>query len=197
MPKQIDHEKRREQIAEATWRVISERGMEGATVRNIAAEAGLSLGALRHYFSTQDELLAYSMKLVKERATARIREIISLDLPPREKFIKTILELVPTNREKMAEMEVWFAFTAYFRHKPGGLDAQYDGIYPGLQKLMDYAEQSGLLPANTDKELETERLYALVDGLALHAYLEPKRLDGPKVERVLIHHLSALIAEKD
>lgn len=157
--------------------------MEGATVRNIAAEAGLSLGALRHYFSTQDELLAYSMKLVKERATARIREIISLDLPPREKFIKTILELVPTNREKMAEMEVWFAFTAYFRHKPGGLDAQYDGIYPGLQKLMDYAEQSGLLPANTDKELETERLYALVDGLALHAYLEPKRLDGPKVEK--------------
>lgn len=194
MPKQIDHEKRREQIAQATWRVISERGMEGATVRNIAAEAGLSLGALRHYFSTQDELLAYSMKLVKERVTARIREILSLDLPPREKFIRTILELVPMNRENMVEMEVWFAFTAYFRHKPGGFDMQDDGVYLGLQKLMDYAEQNGLLPASIDKELETEKLYALVDGLALHAYMQPQRLDGPRLERVLIHHLSGLMA---
>ncbi len=39
--------------------------MEGATV-NIAQEAGLSLGALRHYFTTQDELLGYAMILVKE-----------------------------------------------------------------------------------------------------------------------------------
>lgn len=45
MPKQIDHEKRRKQIAEATWRVILERGMEGASARNIAKEAGLSLEA--------------------------------------------------------------------------------------------------------------------------------------------------------
>lgn len=74
MPKQIDHEKRRKEIAEATWRVILERGMEGASARNIAKEAGLSLGALRHYFSTQDELLVFAMKLVQEKVMARYRE---------------------------------------------------------------------------------------------------------------------------
>ncbi|GED68761.1 HTH-type transcriptional regulator PksA [Brevibacillus reuszeri] len=193
MPKLIDHEKRREQIAEATWRIILERGMEGATVRNIAKEAGLSLGALRHYFATQDELLIYAMTLVKERATARIAKIASQEpFTPKEQIIRLLLELVPTNQEKMAEAEVWFAFTAYFRHKQGVFDAMHDGIYAGLQKVMNYAEQVGLLPKKMDKELETEKLYAIVDGLALHALLDPKRLDGKQMERILVQHLTEL-----
>ncbi|MED1723198.1 TetR/AcrR family transcriptional regulator [Brevibacillus parabrevis] len=192
MPKQIDHEKRREQIAEATWRVISERGMEGATVRNIAAEAGLSLGALRHYFSTQDELLMYSMKLVKERATARIQQIATGEGAPAQKITSILLELVPTNQEKLAEVEVWFAFTAYFRHKKEGYDAQHDGIYSAIRRLMDYANAEGLLEKELDMEMETEKLYALIDGLALHAYLEPQRIGGEWVEKVLREYLARL-----
>ncbi|MCY8689106.1 TetR family transcriptional regulator, partial [Bacillus spizizenii] len=97
--KQIDHEKRRKEIAEATWRVILERGMEGASARNIAKEAGLSLGALRHYFSTQDELLVFAMKLVQEKVMARIKDITMRDVPPKEKVLHILLEIVPTNEE--------------------------------------------------------------------------------------------------
>ncbi|MCM3144855.1 TetR family transcriptional regulator C-terminal domain-containing protein [Brevibacillus sp. MER 51] len=193
MPKIIDHEKRREQIAEATWRVIVEQGMEGATVRGIAKEAGLSLGALRHYFATQDELLMYAMQLVKERAIARIAEIhANEELAPKEKITKIFLELLPTNREKMVEMEVWFAFTVYFRHKKEGFDAQHDGIYAGVHKLLDSADQLNLLRKELDKELEAEKLYAVIDGLALHAYLEPQRVDGERITKVLEHHLASL-----
>ncbi|MBW5471256.1 TetR family transcriptional regulator [Brevibacillus formosus] len=193
MPKIIDHEKRREQIAEATWRVIVEQGMEGATVRGIAKEAGLSLGALRHYFATQDELLMYAMQLVKERATARIAEVAAdEELAPRERVTKIFLELLPTNQEKMVEMEVWFAFTVYFRHKKDGFDAQHDGIYAGVRKLLDSADQLHLLRKELDKELEAEKLYAVIDGLALHAYLEPQRVDGERITKVLEHHLASL-----
>ncbi|TQR31956.1 TetR/AcrR family transcriptional regulator [Brevibacillus brevis] len=193
MPKIIDHEKRREQIAEATWRVIVEQGMEGATVRGIAKEAGLSLGALRHYFATQDELLMYAMQLVKERATARIAEIAANEeWGPKERVTKIFLELLPTNQEKMVEMEVWFAFTVYFRHKKEGFDAQHDGIYAGVRKLLDSADQMNLLRKGLDKEMETEKLYAVIDGLALHAYLEPQRVDGERITKVLEHHLASL-----
>ncbi|UIO41831.1 TetR family transcriptional regulator C-terminal domain-containing protein [Brevibacillus brevis] len=193
MPKIIDHEKRREQIAEATWRVIVEQGIEGATVRGIAKEAGLSLGALRHYFATQDELLMYAMQLVKERATARIAEIAANEeWAPKERVTKIFLELLPTNQEKMVEMEVWFAFTVYFRHKKEGFDAQHDGIYAGVRKLLDSADQMNLLRKGLDKEMETEKLYAVIDGLALHAYLEPQRVDGERITKVLEHHLASL-----
>ncbi|MBH0328355.1 TetR family transcriptional regulator [Brevibacillus brevis] len=193
MPKIIDHEKRREQIAEATWRVIVEQGMEGATVRGIAKEAGLSLGALRHYFATQDELLMYAMQLVKERATARIAEIAANEeWALKERITKIFLELLPTNQEKMVEMEVWFAFTVYFRHKKESFDAQHDGIYAGVRKLLDSADQMNLLRKGLDKEMETEKLYAVIDGLALHAYLEPQRVDGERITKVLEHHLASL-----
>lgn len=104
MPKQIDHEKRRKQIAEATWRVILERGMEGASARNIAKEAGLSLGALRHYFSTQDELLAFAMKLVQEKVTDRIKDIAVRDLLLRKKCCKFCLKW---SRRMKKRLERW------------------------------------------------------------------------------------------
>ncbi|MGG4443711.1 TetR/AcrR family transcriptional regulator [Brevibacillus fortis] len=193
MPKIIDHEKRREQIAEATWRVIVEQGMEGATVRSIAKEAGLSLGALRHYFATQDELLMYAMQLVKERATARIAVIASKEeWAPKERISKILLELLPTNQEKMVEMEVWFAFTVYFRHKKEGFDAQHDGIYAAIRNLLDSADQLNLLRKELDKEMEAEKLYAVIDGLALHAFLEPQRVNGERIAKVLEHHLASL-----
>lgn len=193
MPKLIDHEERRLQIAEATWRVILEKGMEGATVRNIAKEAGLSLGALRHYFSTQNELLVYAMKLVKEKATIRINEITQQDIPPKEKLLKILLEIVPTNEETMEEMEVWFAFTAHARHKEDVFDAQHDGVFVGMRNLIDYLDRFKLLRKNLDKEMETEKLYALIDGLALHAMLEPQRVNKDRIELVLVNYLDSIL----
>ncbi|MGM7723930.1 TetR/AcrR family transcriptional regulator [Metabacillus sp. Hm71] len=195
MPKIVDHEWRKKLIAEASWRVILERGMEGATVRNIAKEAGLSLGALRHYFSTQDELLIFAMNLVIERVTERINKIAVQELPPKEKILKIILEMVPTNDESMAEMEVWFAFTAYARHKKG-FDAHHDGLLTGMHRLIDSMEQYQLLKENVDKSIEVERLYALVDGIALHAMLDPKRLNRDRIYKLFVYHLNSISKEE-
>ena len=194
MPKIVDHDKKKRQIAEATWRVIVEHGMEGASVRNIAKEAGISLGSLRHYFSTQEELLTFSMNLVKENVTARVLKIANQNLPVKDKALKMLLELVPTNKESMAEAEVWFTFIAYTRHKEQ-FDSNQDGVFLGIQKLMGFLQQLDLLKSDIDLELETERLYALIDGLALHAMLNPRRVDRELTEKVLVHHLEQICKE--
>ncbi|CAM4364843.1 TetR/AcrR family transcriptional regulator [Paenibacillus phoenicis] len=174
------------------------QGMEGATVRNIAKEAGLSPGALRHDFNSQEELLCYAMNLVKERATERIIEISALDLPPLEKVLRILQEVVPTREETRAEAEVWMAFTAYFRHKPGKFDARHDGLYDLMQRLITTMDQHGLLQAGLDREMETVRLHALIDGITLHALLDPLRVDPDKINRVLKAHLDSITnAAKD
>ncbi|GIN62020.1 HTH-type transcriptional regulator PksA [Robertmurraya siralis] len=196
MPKIVDHELRKKQIAEASWRVIQEQGMEGATVRNIAKEAGLSLGALRHYFSTQDELLEFAMNLVIERVTKRIKKIALKELPPKEKVLQILLEIVPTDTESMAEMEVWFSFIAYARYKKEGFDAQQDGIYDGIRNLILYLDQEKILRKNLNKEIEMERLYSLLDGTAMHALLEPKRLGKDKIYELFVYHLDSLCVDE-
>ncbi|MBO0993847.1 TetR/AcrR family transcriptional regulator [Bacillus sp. SD088] len=192
MPKIVDHEKRKRQIAEATWKVILEQGMEGATVRNIAKEAGLSLGALRYYFSTQDELFVYAMKLVKENATERINKIAASELPAFEKVMAILLEIVPIDAKTMAEMEVWFAYVFYTRHKEDIFAAKEDVIFRGMEKLLLYLRQHRVLRDGVDIEIETERLYALIDGLALHALLEPQRMDKERLVKVIEYHMQMI-----
>ncbi|MBW4082272.1 TetR/AcrR family transcriptional regulator [Paenibacillus sp. S150] len=192
MPKIVDHSERKSHIAEATWRVIMNQGMKGATVRKIAQEAGVSLGALRHYFSSQHELLAFAMNLVKERVNARIAAILGLGLPPKEKVTRVLLELIPVDDTTMAEMEVWFAFVFHLKYADEEYAELNDEIYPGIRRLVDYLDRQGVLRQDLDKDNEAERLYALVDGLALHAMLEPERLDKQRIICVLTGHMNAI-----
>ena len=48
----------RELILDAATSLLASRGAEHATVRKVAAEAGLSPGAVQHHFKTRDELIA-------------------------------------------------------------------------------------------------------------------------------------------
>lgn len=65
MPKIIDHDERRSEIIDVTWRLIVEGGIEAATMREIAARAGFANGALKHYFSGKDQIIkgAYERSL--------------------------------------------------------------------------------------------------------------------------------------
>ena len=111
MPKVVDIEVRRRELAEALWRVIRREGLERASVRNVAREAGLSMGALRHYFGTQDELLAFAMRLVIEGARGRIEILDLSSRNPREAVERVLRETLPLDEERVAEAEVWLALT--------------------------------------------------------------------------------------
>jgi AcrR family transcriptional regulator len=73
MPKLVDPDQRRSELALAVWTVIRRDGLQRASVRNVAREAGLSMGSLRHYFGSQSELLCFAMQLVGDRARCRRR----------------------------------------------------------------------------------------------------------------------------
>src|SRR4051794_28190875 len=71
MPKDVDHDERREQLAESVWRVVARDGLEGATIRGIATETGWSAGSLAHYFTDKDDILDSALRIAYERIAAR------------------------------------------------------------------------------------------------------------------------------
>jgi AcrR family transcriptional regulator len=73
MPKVVDHDQRRVELVDATWRIIARHGIEGATMREIAAEAGFANGALKPYFPTKDELLTFAFSHVFSQTSERMR----------------------------------------------------------------------------------------------------------------------------
>ncbi|WP_046175280.1 TetR/AcrR family transcriptional regulator [Domibacillus indicus] len=192
MPKIVDHDQRKQRIAEATWNVIVKKGIEGATVRAVAAEADVSLGSLRHYFSSQDELLFYAMNLVKKRVAERIESILQSGCPPEQASIRILLELIPYNKESEVEMSVWFHFVMAGTHHKQPAE---DGMYEGVERIVTGLFQAGLLKEAVNPAIETERLYALVDGLALHAMLDSKRLPKETIKQVIVHHMNTLFKQ--
>ena len=105
VPKLIDHDRRREEIATATWRVILANGVSCVSIRTVAAEAGISTGSLRHVFPRKTDLLVHAMQLVDQHAWERIQR--HLDEPDaRTRALAIIKELLPLDAERRAEMEV-------------------------------------------------------------------------------------------
>lgn len=199
MPKIVDHDKQRLLVAEAAWRVIRRDGMEHTSVRNIAKEANLSTGSMRHYFSTQSELLLFAMNLVSERVTHRYHQM-SLTGPPLEDMKKILLEILPNTDEKFAEMEVWFAFTVKSKTDPA-LKSLADNVYNELRRMAAYVitqlMELGLTSSNLNVELEIERLYALIDGMGIHAILRPESINAKVMDDILTLHLASLCRSQE
>lgn len=72
MPKIVDHEKRRREITDAVCRITLRGGLAAVTFRQVAAEAGVSVRLVQHYFGTKAGLLDTTLQHVGERSTARL-----------------------------------------------------------------------------------------------------------------------------
>ena len=164
MPKVVDHAARREELAAALWRLVMREGIEAASVRRVAAEAGWSPGSLRHYFKSRSDLLAFAMELVIQRVRDRVAAL-GADPDPR----LLLQQALPLDAERRAEMQVWLAFTMQALVDPG-LRELRDGAHAALRGLCRRIVVAGRW---SDPERAAEQLHALVDGLALHAVLAP------------------------
>jgi AcrR family transcriptional regulator len=185
MPKVVDRERRREELAAALWRLVEREGIEAASLRRVAAEAGWSTGSLRHYFATHSELLAFAMELVVQRVTDRVGRL-SPSPDPRETAAIVLHEVLPLDAERHAEMQVWLAFTARSLVEPE-LRELRDQAHTGLRGLCATAVE--LLGGGA---AEAERVHALIDGLALHAVLDPATTTPERQRELLGAELDAL-----
>ncbi|TCC45675.1 TetR/AcrR family transcriptional regulator [Kribbella capetownensis] len=67
MDRPIDDLTARARIRDAAVRLFGERGIEGASIRDIAAEAGVSSGLVRHHFGSKEALRDACDEYAKER----------------------------------------------------------------------------------------------------------------------------------
>ncbi|TQR47163.1 TetR/AcrR family transcriptional regulator [Paenibacillus popilliae] len=194
MPKIVDHEKRKRLVAEAAIRVIQREGLDNATVRNVAAEAGLSVGSMRHYFSTQVELFSFCMNIFRQQVEERLSAIV-FDGRILPSLLMLLMQFLPIDEDRRVEMEAWLSFTSKtlthseLQHLSNELN---DGIYYVTKYVIDQLLEKNLAKPELDYDMEVEKLYALLDGLALHLILQPQRLQVERVERILNEHLHSL-----
>ena len=191
----IDHDSRRHEIAHAVWRIVLRDGVSAVSIRDVAAEAGLAVGSVRHVFGTKAELLEYSMALVHERTRERVTKHFSAT-DPRKCAEAVLAELIPLDDQRRMEMAVNMAVVAESPSHPAlrrvALDAQ-QAVAEACAAVLTRLHHEKLIRPDADLGYETVRLHALVDGLALHALTaDAKDLRPKKILGLLRAHLSAL-----
>lgn len=77
MPKIVDHAERKRRLVEAVWSLAVRDGLEGVTLRKVAAEAGVSMGQVQHYYRAMDELVRDAMERSVLELNARIESSIA------------------------------------------------------------------------------------------------------------------------
>ncbi|WP_031065605.1 TetR/AcrR family transcriptional regulator [Streptomyces sp. NRRL WC-3742] len=182
MPRQVDHEERRRRIAEAVCALIDERGLEGATLRDVAARAEVSMGAVQRCFRTKEEMLRFALAHIGTRITDRVRA-----RPAEDALAHAVTEVALLREEHRAEARIWLAFVARAAVNPALAEVLRTGYEEFEQVLHRLLAEAGA----ADPRREARTLLALADGLTAQVLVG--RLGAGEAEELLIGQLGRAV----
>ncbi|GGO65495.1 TetR/AcrR family transcriptional regulator [Nonomuraea cavernae] len=196
MPKIVDHDERRREVLSAARRVIVRDGIDAATTRAIAKEAGYSNGVLAHYFADKDEILLSALRQshqrIRDRLTRKVGGASGLAA-----LRELLLDNLPLDAERTQEtrLEVSFWSRSLASERLAEVQrAEAAELRAAIRSLLAEARAAGELAGDDNLDDLTEHLLALVDGLSLHLLLYPDRLTRVDLERLLLASLDRLAA---
>lgn len=198
MPKEVDHDARRRELAEAAGRVIARDGLAGATLALVAAESGWSIGSIRHYFPTKNDLLTSALSRVGERLDARIRRRTAGGMCLAD-LRKACVEFLPLDANRRDQSRIWLAFVAQAAVSPELADVAEQvarDIQAPFVARFESAIRTGELPPHLDPAREATRLRLLLDGLEVHLAMAPSQTSRRQALAFLDEHLAALVARR-
>ncbi|QAY61657.1 TetR/AcrR family transcriptional regulator [Microbacterium protaetiae] len=187
MPKAIDHDQRRRDIIDVTWKLIVKGGLEAATMREIASEAGFANGALKHYFPGKDDIIqgAYqlSMDRIVERLTESTKGLTGIDA-----FRAIVRATMPLDAESRDSARVLLAFWERGLSSDTIRDA-YQGHLAGWRsdslELIAQCRAQGLIDTDaSDEEIVREMIYMNVGATVLSA-ITPDFSDRANLEAMI------------
>jgi AcrR family transcriptional regulator len=176
VPKRVDHEERRRQIADALVRAAAARGLHATGMREVAAEAGVSLRLVQYYFGTKEELLLAAMqrlaRQLSERVMARVKEARPPEGPagPRDIVAAILTEAVPADDERRTFHTVYLAYLALSLTDPAlaisPLVRNSAVVSDVVAAQLRTAQSAGDTPASLDPDMEALSLMSMSAGLA-------------------------------
>jgi AcrR family transcriptional regulator len=108
MPIQVDVERRRADVAEATLRVAAREGLGGVTVRAVAGELGTSTTAITNYLPTRVELLANAIDHLSRVWLAELESVLA-ERSGEDALREMMRTAVTWDHEELIRCQFWVA----------------------------------------------------------------------------------------
>lgn len=191
MPKVIDHDERRRDIIAVTRSLIIQGGIEAATMREIAAEAGFANGALKHYFPGKDDIIQGTYELSLAQMSEVVREGIG-DRRGIAALRGMSLAALPLDADRITAGRVLLSFWERAASNEHLHEIYADHLVTWRQALAQFIaegrEDGDILNETPDEQLIDE-LVALNIGANLLSLMDPEH-STPELQKA---HLDAFL----
>jgi AcrR family transcriptional regulator len=165
-PRERRYQKTRQAILQAALDVLSEKGVEGLSLRAVAQRIDYSPAGLYEYFKSKDELMTAVCQEGFEQLGDYLNQVPA-DLPPAERLAQLGLAYLNFARQNRAHFLLIFTTISPSQIAPDQLSAEtpFHNLLPTVQALID-ASQIDLPPGYGAPELAYV-LWSLVHGMAM------------------------------
>jgi AcrR family transcriptional regulator len=202
VPRRVDHEQRRAELTAALLRIAATRGLQAVSMREVAAEAGVSLRVVQYYFADKRALMASGLTELVARMDRRVRERAAARgsaLPPRAVLEVVLGSVLPGSDDARADQLAWTAYYAAGLTDPEGTAGLRDEALFGPDALERYlvatlakAQEAGEIAPDRDLRADVVGLLAMANGLTSSVLGTQRSVED--AEAVLGYHLDRLFS---
>ncbi len=185
---------RRTTLTAALLQIVSERGLDQVSVREVAAVAGVSAGTVQYYFPTKDAMLVAAFDEVVERIRQRMSSI-SFGADVRVNLSRVLREVLPLDARRAEETRISLAFSARAAIAPDLARIQKRVLGEIVDALADAFSAAAHGRANVATCRRAAHIaVAAADGLAMHAVSSGGAYSARHMAAALEQLLDALVA---
>ena len=167
--------RRRQQILDSAITLLAQRGVDRASLRTVGEAIGVSHAALRHYFSSRDELLVEAYRAHEARAAAAAPATS-------ESAVGLIVEAAGRNRSIPGLVELYATLTTDALQEQHAVTREFvrdrfRSLRQALAAMIESGQQAGRVAADIDPLDAAALVIAASDGLQIQWLLDPDAVD--------------------
>lgn len=187
---------RREDLIGATLDCIAEFGIQGATVRQIAARAGVTGGLIRHYFASKDLMLQAAYRQLMNGITQTTKSAAE-GADARTRLRRFIVANVTPPVTDSRTLSLWAAFISHIPLDPAFAAIHRESYLSFLAELeallLAFFAERGRTVDTGECRSYAIALNGLVDGLWLEGTLAPDMFKEHEIADTAIVSVEALL----
>ncbi len=188
-------DQRREELIEATYLEVSEKGYSAVTLQDIAKRAGVSKGSTLYYFATKEDLFLGALEWMVEKFHAQIHEAIAKVEDPIEK-VKALIGVIFANAQESRQFFLAYSDFVSIGTRNKRFHDQNAKFYHGCcghnREVIEAGINAGVF-RQLDVEEASAMMRALVDGLMLQWFFSSEGTFDDyrrRCERIVLDYLT-------
>ncbi|MAV58344.1 MAG: hypothetical protein CMG07_00130 [Candidatus Marinimicrobia bacterium] len=160
---------RKERIIIGAINIFKKKGVENATMSEIAKESGFGTATLYYYFPSKEEILINMMERGWMQLWESIEDKMNENIPSRQKFIKLLNIMSKTVKNNKTLYEFLFTAPNIIDKSKQSWKPYQESLYKSLQEILEEGAKDDNI-TNLQPELVMKALGGIFHGIVFLGY---------------------------